>query len=984
MARTTRAAMPAVAPKKFDIFKGTFPYASELFGVYQPLLGWKSRITKLRYNQSRAVLYQEVADRLMMSATRPPVVAELSGNVRERLSVLTMLHEANIRQLEPLWLSSAPQPYVAPKIDSAIARLVHERIGATPPNDWEAIVGRDAIVEALDEVRIIILDQNRLAKHPRIQEYVALYMAATATQDDAQASLQSMFQREASIAGYLTFLEQHHPSALLDMFFKTSKLNADEVFLTEDPLLSFGANNYDAILSPVGMVHLYRQYFFEFESFLGPSIGHVWLSPGGTVELIEVNTRKVYTERTLEMMTETVQRSETQVTTQDDLADAVKEENQSSIKFGFSNVANYNSAVFHGTATATFSLDNEKASTRETTHKRMRQQSEKLSSEIKRSFKTTFKTSTEVTDTTSKRYVLQNKTKRLVNYELRRKMRKVGVQVQDIGVQLCWQTFVDHPSRSLGVGRLVHIADRPDGDLTQPDAVPVPQVATQEVALKIPFVGIDTDDRDNGYTQGSEHDVAALVEIMKKTLRKVPQEELTNKHIEWKFPQEVTFNQSNYTLTAVELDPQGSDAKLSDEGLASAEGSSRGKFTVCLDYVHFHNQASISITANLIWSPTQSALDAVNAENESRVKLHTEEKARRFKEAFYKAARDRIKLASKIEPRPAEDLREEERTVVYRSLINQLMSVGTNQNKHVTSELVRSIFDVDRLLYFVAPEWWAPRLHRSSKQKLGEPEPDVSKASGGEGAGLDNSARRGGPTVVPATNVVEWGGGEGGRDNYRNNYYITEDASPAKLGASLGWLLQLDGDNLRNVFLNSPWVKAVIPIRLGKERAAINWLQQAHVEGSEGLDAKYIASAGDPPELRSTRAHQVLVRDALDFLIEKISEFDVNSRTPIDANPMDPADATNHFVGSLPSEAVFEDGFYPLKGGTRFDQDGTQQAIFSQWVETLPTDQVAALEVEYDPKTLQVKVTSGGSATEDRDNRDHEEDEHNDDGGHHS
>ena len=37
------------------------------------------------------------------------------------------------------------------------------------------------------------------------------------------------------------------------------------------------------------------------------------------------------------------------------------------------------------------------------------------------------------------------------------------------------------------------------------------------------------------------------------------------------------------------------------------------------------------------------------------------------------------------------------------ALISQLMSVGTHQSKHVISELVRSIFDVDKMLYFVAP-----------------------------------------------------------------------------------------------------------------------------------------------------------------------------------------------------------------------------------------------------------------------------------------
>ena len=46
-------------------------------------------------------------------------------------------------------------------------------------------------------------------------------------------------------------------------------------------------------------------------------------------------------------------------------------------------------------------------------------------------------------------------------------------------------------------------------------------------------------------------------------------------------------------------------------------------------------------------------------------------------------------------------------------------------------------------------------------------------------------------------------------------------------------MLQLDGDNLRNAFLNAPWVKAVIPIRPGKEEAAINWLQG--VEGFNGI-----------------------------------------------------------------------------------------------------------------------------------------------------
>jgi hypothetical protein len=196
--------------------------------------------------------------------------------------------------------------------------------------------------------------------------------------------------------------------------------------------------------------------------------------------------------------------------------------------------------------------------------------------------------------------------------------------------------------------------------------------------------------------------------------------------------------------------------------------------------------------------------------------------------------------------------------------------------------------------------------------------------------------------------------GGGASDHGRDNYYISEGSEPAKLGASLGWLIQLDGDNLRNTMLNSPWVKAVIPIRVGKEEAAINWLQQAHVEGSDGLDAAYVASVGDPVEIQSTPGHAVTVKEALDHLISEIQEFDRISRTAVIPNPGDPEDLSNHFAGSLPTEAVFEHGFYPLQGGVRFDQSGTEQALVSQWTEILPTDQVAALEVRYDPKTLQI------------------------------
>ena len=54
-----------------DQFKGTLPYASELFGIYQPLLGWKSKITAERYDDGVAKLYDAVGNRFLKAAAAP-------------------------------------------------------------------------------------------------------------------------------------------------------------------------------------------------------------------------------------------------------------------------------------------------------------------------------------------------------------------------------------------------------------------------------------------------------------------------------------------------------------------------------------------------------------------------------------------------------------------------------------------------------------------------------------------------------------------------------------------------------------------------------------------------------------------------------------------------------------------------------------------------------------------------------------------------
>ena len=362
--------------KSFEDFKGVLPYASELFGVYQPLLGWRSRIIGRRYERYRMSLYNKLAARALVAA-RAPVQVQVSDRSANVFSALTGRQSFRVDKLAPLDLNRTFEPRIATTIDSAIARMILSEVGEEPPTDWTKVITAAHIDELLKKFQGIVSNPTELQNHPDLKDYVETFRK-NYPQAQASTILEDLFANESKVAGYLLFLAQHTPSSLQSLFFQTPKSGLLAAAQVEDPLLSFGAGAYEAILSPIGVIHLYREYFFEFDSFLGPPVGHVWLSPGGTVELIEVSTRRTLTERSFEQSLETTTKSESEVTTQDDIADAVKEENQDNTKFGFTNTASYSAAVFSDTATAELSIESAKTTARETTHKQMRQQSEKL------------------------------------------------------------------------------------------------------------------------------------------------------------------------------------------------------------------------------------------------------------------------------------------------------------------------------------------------------------------------------------------------------------------------------------------------------------------------------------------------------------------------------------------------------------------------------------------------------------------------------
>ena len=935
-------------------FKGTLPYDSQMYGIYQPLLGWKSALQQGRL-------------KIGLNFLRNSYLSTLTQRFLPSFTIQSAVSDAPSFDLSSGKSVASLQPPTLTGVDSLLTQRVTAAIlkaGAADPANWAKYTSPDFVAQSLQDIQGDIktefMNTLRLrtsaARTANLQTFNAISVAQS---NPNETVLSGILARESVAAGILSQLNQSQTPAQLQLLLSPtlySPIDIHFIFQFLDPAQSDLAR---AAISPVGVVHLFREYFFEFATFLGTPVQHVWLSPGGTVELIEISTRKTTVERTIEQAFESVQKSEKDTTTEDDLSDAVQQDNSTDTKLGVSATSNtnYNSGFVNGSVTVngSFSLDQQQKQAREQTHKSTRQQTQKLSSEIRQSYKSTFKTVTETTDTTSKRYVLANTTDKLVNYELRRKMRQVGVQLQDYGTRLCWQAYVDNPGDTLGVPIFVHAAPLPDlQDIKVPEQPPAPAALVRGDAIVVK----------GGWDHGNERQwnfvpVGQPVSI-------VPPAGYLYDHAEIAVQQGPPWGYRAWPANVNDLtiQIQQNPPLSATPGFLTTDANGESSVTQVLAGVQCgpgglrdDTKYDIAIQITPVFKPSLALLKSTSDAYLANVKTYNEQTKQAYQQALFQSIRERVKLASNIQPRDFSEMREEERIVVYRVLVSQLLNVAgvTNSDfhvRHVFSEVVESIFDMDNMLYFVAPDWWMPRQQVTTGAAL---------AGLGVTTSDDQTAFTPG-TDAGASNVVGWGGGRALRPG---DYYITEDSTPAKLGSSLGWLLQLDGDNFRNAFLNAPWVKAVIPIQEGHEWKALDWLGSPAVEGSDGLSDLYqetfagekaamIAAmrkytAWPDPSLATRYAtldpSQLTILDAIHYLIVAIQAKQAAGDTKV-TDPIDPT------LSYLPTDKVYEHGFDPLQGGF-VAQAQAPFEVFDQWIEVLPTDQVVPVEVTYDPKTGQ-------------------------------
>src|SRR4051794_24724343 len=129
---------------KIDLakFERALPYAAEAFGVYQPLLGWRSQRVARRIRGGLEASFSPVM-RTLMTSLKPALQFD---HPIERTSQLKEILVASPQTRETA--------YVNANIDSFVAREIASRIntlGLNLADDtiWEQLVGRDALIEIL-------------------------------------------------------------------------------------------------------------------------------------------------------------------------------------------------------------------------------------------------------------------------------------------------------------------------------------------------------------------------------------------------------------------------------------------------------------------------------------------------------------------------------------------------------------------------------------------------------------------------------------------------------------------------------------------------------------------------------------------------------------------------------------------------------------------------------------------------------------------
>jgi hypothetical protein len=593
----------------------------------------------------------------------------------------------------------------------------------------------------------------------------------------------------------------------------------------------FPVVSIEEALSPIGVAHYYRQLYFNLDEGVGPLEQAFTIAPLETLEVVYETVRRQIHEEQLEVGSETVSETATETKNLDEVSDKVSSLLQRDNSASVSVSAGANAVVWQASASAQADMSVSSQRSREETSRRLKEVTSRASERITKTFTLRVRDVEDITTTNMTRRIIRNESDEPVSYGLRRVLRKVRVKVQDLGPRLVWQLYLRNPGEGLARSRFVHFREA--------EPISVPEVPPG--VRPRPRGGIDTGSSSATLQQDGGGWYVNLV------IQPGPDRRVRSVQID--------------SLT--DLEGGGKDDKAPspvnsaqwDTNWDEATNTFSSKIRVARG-----DSSRVSLTYTYQWDPAGRVLDEWEAERAAAVRdlteTHLEEQFQRQKTL--------ITERSKIRPRPAMELRREERYEVMNRMVSHLFARGDDPSDVTPLEIeyFHRFFDLEAMFVYTHPSWWRPRY-------------------------------------TPVASGLQ-----------RPAYEITAESEPAPLGSSLGWMIQLDGDNRRNEFINSPWVRVCIPMRLGRERAAIQWLAR-HIEGEIGYDLNRdpLKRLLDEIETRA-QDEQSVGYDGPNFVTIETEPVDLGGGAPLPEGPLEPEHlypVSHEFDVTVPTEGFVYD-----------------------------------------------------------------------------
>jgi len=511
-------------------------------------------------------------------------------------------------------------------------------------------------------------------------------------------------------------------------------------------------------LSPIGIARYYRQLYFNLREGIGPIEQAFTVAPLETLEVVYETVRRQIHEELVEVGTETITETAVETKNLDEISDKVSSMLQRDTSTSMSVTGSYSTPLWQAGASASADMSTSTQRSREQASRQLKEVTTRASERITKSFSIKTRDLEDVTTTNLTRRVIRNESDRPVSYGLRRVLRRVRVKVQDLGPRAVWQTYIRNPGAGLARSRFVHF--RKSEPIAPPEIPPgVPPK---------PQGGIDT-----GSTSSNvETDTNRRTDYVTLTIQTTPDRVITA----------VTIDSITDLEGGGKDDPAPSPKNEVQWGHHWDEATHT--FTVNVGTL-IGDALNVTINYTYSWEPTTDILEEWEAKRAKAVAELTQE----LLNEQFEREKALITERSKIRPRPANDLRREERYEVMNRMISHLFGRGDDPSEPTPLEIeyFHRYFELERMFVYTHPSWWKPRFTRA-KTGFG-----------------------------------------------REAYEITADSDPVPMGSSLGWEIQIDGDSRRNEFINSPWVRVCLPVVPGREREAIDWLR-THIEGEFGYN----------------------------------------------------------------------------------------------------------------------------------------------------